>query len=57
VSTEYEVWQDHRESGYLPLDTYRWETDIRIYESKSAGWDEEIASATWGFSLSVDTPR
>lgn len=31
VSSTYGVWDDPREEGYLPSDTYRWRREIRVW--------------------------
>ena len=54
VCTEYKVWQDHRQDGYLQPGTYRWETGIRVGNQGQQADDHP--SFTWGFSLSVAVP-
>jgi len=53
VETEYEVWHDHREGGYLHPGTYRWEAIIRLEGDDQQAEDPTF---TWGFSLSIAVP-
>lgn len=57
VTTEYEVWDDYRVSGYLEPGTYRWETEVRVWDDPAAEASDSPTSAfTWGFSLEVTDP-
>jgi len=57
LQSEYELWDDHTEAGYLPPDTYRWERPLSVWEYPDPDYaDSPEPTLTWGFSLSVEVP-
>lgn len=52
VSDEYEIWHDYRVEGYLNPGIYRWEKDIRIWDTPNTE-GVEPSTITWSFTLNL----
>lgn len=55
VATDYAVFHDGRVDGYLTPGEYRFETEVRVWESGDSE-SSSPASFEWGFSLALDDP-
>ena len=55
-STTYAVWDDYATEGYLPPDTYRFETTIPLWASTDEDHDA-VTRYDWWFELNVTNPE
>ncbi|WP_178917155.1 hypothetical protein [Natronomonas gomsonensis] len=54
MRTEYKVWNDYAEDGYIEPGTYRWEREIQMWDNPDAeGTEQPTTTFQWGFSLTV----